>query len=148
MTGWASVKSDLLTYLPTLAGLGEVSNGPRLSKSSTPTFAEVGGSADDPAGGYYDADDDSVDGLLRETGEVRVRFVARTGNTGDIDALQASIDGWITELRSHYKADQTLAGALLQGSTVTVGRVDIQHAQTPSGVFVENTASIRYLTRL
>lgn len=150
MTGWTLVKRDLLSFLPTLSGLdvaGAVTSGASLSGSGFTGYAEVAGNGDDESGGYYEQDYDSVDGLVAETGEVYVRLVARSGDT-DLDALQDQIDAWVTSLRQHYRADKTLGGALMQSSTVSVGRCDVEQGQTDKGGLARNTVAVRYQTRL
>lgn len=150
MSGWSTVKGHLLTYLPTLSGLDAadaVSDGARLVQDDITGFAEVGGNSNDTHAGSFEQTDDDIDTLTTETGEINVRLVARSGDT-DLTALQTTVEGWLTSLRTHLKTDETLGGLLMQGSTVNLGRVDVGQAQTPNGSIVENTVAIRYFTRL
>ena len=150
MNGWTLVKRDLLAFIPTIDGLdeaGAVTSGASLSGSDFRGYAEVAGNGEDENGGFFEQVDDEIDGLIAEQGEVLVRLVARSGDT-ELDALQEQIDGWIASLRDHFRADKTLSRTLMQGSTVTVGRADVEQAQTGRGGLVRNTVAVRYFTRL
>lgn len=151
MSGWAAVKAHLTAYLPTLDGLDSadaVSEGVSLSKGQRLTFATVGSTGDDDTiAGWYEVTDDEVTGLDAEQGDVIVRLTARSGDT-DLTALSQTVEGWVTALRQHFKADRTLGGVLMQGSTVHVGRIDVSEAQTSNGAIVQNTVAVHYFTRL
>lgn len=151
MSGFTLVKQHLLTYLPTLSGLTDpdaVGNGARLAQSDLTGYAEVGGNASDTNAGSFRQTDDEIDTLVTEEGEVTVRFTARSGSTGDLATLESTCEGWVTSLRQHVKADQTLGGVLMQGSAVNLGRVDVGEAQTQEGAIVTYTVAVSYITRL
>lgn len=146
MTGWLKLRAYLLAYLPTLTNLTDadaVSGGQSLAQTDLPYFAEVG----DPDADSFDVVDDTIDGLVEESGLVNVRFVARSGDT-DLTALAASVEAWLTALRERLKNDQTLGGAFTQGSTVVLGAGRPGAAQTPNGAIVDVTVAVRYATRL
>lgn len=148
MAGWDLVQADLLTYLPTLTGLSAstVFDGPAVTKDSLTAFAEVG---DDGTGnaGFFQQEDIDVDALVTEEGEVTCRLVAQGGAT-DLATLRATAKAWLNSLRTKYRADKTLSGALKQGSVVAVGRTDIRQIQNSDGAAVELIVAVRYLTRL
>lgn len=147
MTGWGEVKAFLLLTLPNLSGLDELDavwDGPAVSSGLPFNYAEVGHDGE-TGRGFYELDHEDV--LTSESGEVMLRLTARSGET-DVDALQDVVDGWVSQLQDIFHADKTLGGVLKQSSTVTVGRVDMNAAQSRDGAIVQNTVAVRYFTRL
>lgn len=147
MTGWALVKDFLLLVLPNLDNLDDpdaVWDGAAMSQGDLRYVAEVGRDDETNRGTYEQTDEDY---FTAETGEVLVRFTARSGDT-DLEPLEDTVEGWVDTLRQTFRSDKTLGGTLTQSSTVNVGRVEKQAAQTGDGAIVRDTVAIRYSTRL
>lgn len=148
MTGWAIVKDHLLTHLAAVVGLTDpdaVSDGASLAQTDLTGYVVVGWDGDTGRGSYEQ--DYDTGPMIAETGEVALRFVARSGDT-DFNPLQDTVDTWVENLRAYFAADKTLGGALTQGSTIRVGRVEIEGAQTSSGAIITNQLAVSYFTRL
>lgn len=144
---WDAIYAWLLTtYLPTLSGLSAntVFDGTPLTQDQLLTYAAVG--EEDPSG-FADGDYDEIDALVAESGEIAITFVSRSGDD-DLAPHRTTTKAWVDALRTYVKANQTLGGLLMQGSTVTVGRVETRQQKTSGGVRVERAVSLRYFTRL
>lgn len=146
MAGWDLVYDHLLALLPTLDGLSTVFDGMPLVKETPPTFAVVG---DDGQGnsGSFQQDYDTIDGLVSEIGEVACLLIAQTGDT-DFAPLRAQIKAWTDALNASLRADKTLGGLLMQGSSVAVARVEPAQWRNNNGTVVGATVAVGYQTRL
>lgn len=145
MTGWQQVHTWLLGYLPTLTGLtNTVFDGAVLTRDDMTAYAIVGDDGEGNAG-FFEQDYD-LEPMVSETGEVNVRLIGRTGET-DLSAVRDAAKAWVDSLRAAVAADKTLDGLLSQGSTVSVGRVDVRQLQTKAGALVDFLVSVRYFTR-
>lgn len=149
MTVWEIVHTDATTFLATLTGLaGNVFDGPTVDRDDLTGWAVVGDDGEGNAGSF--TQDYDSEALNSETGEVNIRFVARSGDNdaASLAALRQAAQSWVDSLRTHYKADKTLGRVLTQGSTVNVGRTDVRQLQTKGGALVDLVVAVNYFTRI
>lgn len=148
MTGWELLAADLLTYLPTLSGLtesGSVSRGQSDSRGQLLNFATVGDDGDGN-GGFYEQSHDAPGVMTQETGTVLVRLVSRSGDPGLVDR-STTANGWVDALRARFASQAfKVAGPLPQGSSVSVGRVDVRAVKSKQGAAMDLLAAVNYTT--
>lgn len=144
---WDDVYAWVLAQVQGLSGLDRVYDGPPTEAPSEKKYAIVGqDSSDGDEAGTYGQDDEPIDTLTAENGEVFVRLVSRSGDT-DLSAHRTTTKAWVTTLAAAVNADQTLGGVLKDGSTAHV-RSSVRQPQTSSGSYVERAVTFTYSTRV
>lgn len=144
MAGWDLVYDHLLTLLPTLDGMEQVFDGPPVG--DVPAVFGIVGDDGSGSGGTYSQDYDT-DVLVIETGEVRCVLGVQSGDTA-LDQLRSTLSSLVDDLTASIRADKTLGGVLMQGSTVSVARVEPSLRQTEQGAVAEAVVAVGYTTRL
>lgn len=142
---WAAVRDWLATDLPTVVGSGvKVYNGPVVSNESPPAYLTIGNtpsSGGESAGSFsQDVGPDGFSAL--ESGTVLAELAGITGSTAVPDVFTT-----FALIAAYIQAHQTLDGALLPGSTLTVS-ADVEQSQTTSGAVQRLLLTFAYTTRL
>jgi hypothetical protein len=141
---WPVVRARLAADLPGVLPGVKVYDGPPVTgerPSAYLTIAAQPSRGDDSGGSFtQDVGPDGFSAL--EAGSVLCELAGVTGSTTVPDVF-ASFDA----IAAHVQADQTLAGALLPGSTVTVS-ADVEQAQNTSGAVQRLLVTVTYTTRL
>lgn len=139
---WPDVRAKLASALPGVLPGVTVFNGPPVTGENPAAYLTLAArTTDDSAGGFtQDVGPDGFSAL--ESGTVLAELAGVTGSTTVPDVF-ATFDA----IAAYVQANQTLAGALLPGSTVTVS-ADVEQAQTTSGAVQRLLLSFTYTTRL
>jgi hypothetical protein len=141
---WPSVRAALAAALPGVIGAGvKFYDGPVVTGESPSAYLALAGrpSQDEGAGSFsQDVGPDGFSAL--ESGTVLGELAGVTGSTAIPDVF-ATFDA----IASYVQADQTLAGALLAGSTLTVS-AEVEQAQTTAGAVQRLLLTFAYTTRL
>jgi hypothetical protein len=143
-TAWPNVKNWLADTIPTLTGLSDVQvfDGPPVGRAAPKRYVAVGFVEDDNAGTY--SREPAYDGTVwSETGDVRARIVANSGNTDD--TAQNNAFAIVEAIQQAIADDTTLGGALSKDSEVHAA-VDVLSISNARGTATELVLTLTYTT--
>lgn len=142
---WLTVHARLVELLPTLPGWSGIPTfpGPTVTASNPRTYVTVGYAQLEESAGTYTREPGTGD-LGVEIGSVRCELVSAHGSA-DLKVPQARAFALLDSLEDYLRADPTLGGTLMAGTT-TVLTVDVLPAQTTEGAEQRLAFSVDYAT--
>lgn len=140
---WPDVCSALLTLLPALPGMNgvQVYDGQPITEDAPTDYVTVGYVFDDSAGSFIQARDPDGFGL-QESGEVKCHFVSRSGESLPPETRNRAF-AMVGALQSELMSDQSLRGALPDGSTVELSS-EVMSVQNGQGSAQSLLVTVRY----